>query len=84
MSVHLELLLSRQEYARVEREEMVAARESIQRLSADAGQADLDEAQDARFRALTREIALLDEEIIERDTEIGVQASFGALNVEEV
>lgn len=82
--VRLEVLLRRQDDARLQREEMVGARADIQRLADEAGQSDLDEAQDTRFRALTREIALLDEETQERDQEIDVLAALDARVIETI
>ena len=77
----LALLVQRQEEAASERRELCEARDEIQRQSDAAGQVDLDDEQDRRFRELTAEIADVDEEMRVRDEEIERLAAFGAVNV---
>ena len=77
----LELLVQRQDEARTERAELLEAREDIQRAADRAGQADLDDEQDRRFRELTAEIADVDEEIRVRDEEIETLAALNAVPV---
>lgn len=71
----LTTLLRRQDEAQGERAELVSARDAIQREADAAGQVDLDDEQDRRFRALTREIADVDGEIADRDQEIETLAA---------
>lgn len=78
----LSILVRRQDESRQEREALVAARESIQRLADEDGRADLDVDEDRRFRDLTREIAELDGEVVARDEEIDKLAALAALGPE--
>jgi hypothetical protein len=77
----LSLLLQRQDEASEEREQLVKARNDIVRRADAAGQSDLDDEQDRRYRALTAEIADVDEEIRVRDEEIETLAALGAVKV---
>lgn len=77
----LALLLKKQDSARGERADLEAARDAILRVSDDAGQADLDDEQDRAYRALTAEIASIDEEVETRDKEIETLAALAALDV---
>jgi predicted transcriptional regulator len=72
----LQVLLRKQDQAREERDDLISARQSILDL---AGDADLTDEQDARFSALTREIAEVDEEIIDRGADIETLAALSGV-----
>lgn len=76
----LTMLLRRQEEAQEDRAALIAARDAIVRDADDAGQVDLDDEQDRRFRQLTREVADIDEEVRNRAEEIEVLAALAAVN----
>lgn len=77
----LALLIQRQEEANTERRELSEARAEIQHQANAAGQSDLDDEQDRRYRELTAEIADVDAEISERDAEIETLVALGAVKV---
>lgn len=80
----LDVLLHRQDNAARERADIVAQREAILREADEAGLSDLTEEQDQAFRAFTRDIALLDREIEDRNAEIVYLAPRHGVDVVEV
>jgi transposase len=80
-SSRLTMLLRRQEGAQEDRKALVEARDRIVRDARADGQDDLDDEQDRRFRALTHEIAEVDDEIVARDKEIETEAALAAVTV---
>lgn len=80
-SGRLALLLQRQEEARVDRQDLLYARDCIQREADDLGLVDFNDDQDHRFRELTNAVRVLDEEIQSRDEEIDSLAAFSAVKV---
>jgi hypothetical protein len=78
----LATLAQRQEDARVLRAELVEARDEVLCQAEDMGLADLNDEQDKRYRALTREIADVDDEIAARAKEIDRVAAKSGVRVD--
>jgi hypothetical protein len=80
-SDRLTRLLELQERAHEEREMLIAQRKEIMRRADDAGRDDLNNAEDAEFRALTGRIAKIDAQIESRDEQLKPLAELQALDV---